>query len=405
MPTNTPTATPDLSTPARRSIKAVVGLLLVGALSACAAQQPVGVPTVSAPVTREGAPPSVDLSRPVPVTMLLPLSGGDSAAQAIARDMEDAARMAMDEVGGGLDLRIVDSGTSAATASAAAGASGAPIILGPTFAEEARAVGEATRASGVPVLAFSSLADAADPPLYILGLHPADEVTRILSYAASQGLTRLGVVLPQNAWGRVVGAAVDENATRLGLTVVSRISYPYNAEGSRQAITEGAPAMAAAMPDAVLVPEDNGQVLTWILSFLALGDVRSGEQQFLGLSAWETGGGIRAPELVGGWYAAPDEAAIDAFNARFEARYGRAPSRPAAVAYDGVAATATLVARARAGGGAPFSPAALTSQAGFNGATGGFRLGPDGVIRRDLAIMEVGPNGPALRAPAAAAGS
>jgi ABC-type branched-subunit amino acid transport system substrate-binding protein len=342
--------------------------------------------------------------------LLLPLSGGDSAAQAIARDMQDAARMAVDETAGlgAIDLRIRDSGTSAATASAAASAAkaeGVPIVVGPAFAEEAQAVAGVAQTSGIPVLALSSFASYADPPLYILGLHPEDEVNRILGYAASQGLTRIGVVLPQNLYGEVVGGAVDRAANRFGLSIVHRLTYPYSAQGSQQAITDGAPALAAAAPDAVLVPEDNGQVLTWILSFLALGDVRAGQQQFLGLSGWETGGGLRAPELVGGWYAAPDGAALADFNARFAARFGRQPSRPAAVAYDAISAVSQMIAGARRSGQSAFSPAALTAQAGFQGATGRFRLRPDGVVARDLVIMEVGPNGAIPRAGASPAGS
>jgi ABC-type branched-subunit amino acid transport system substrate-binding protein len=76
------------------------------------------------------------------------------------------------------------------------------------------------------------------------------------------------------------------------------------------------------------------------------------------------------------------------------------------VAYDAVRAVAELLAQARrTGSSVPFSREALTAPAGFEGATGRFRLRPDGRVTRDMAIMEVGPAGPILRAPAAPAGS
>jgi ABC-type branched-subunit amino acid transport system substrate-binding protein len=386
--------------------------IMVALLAACASQPPSQNATVVQPsAPSAGAARPVDVSRAVPVALLLPTSSADSEVQAIARDMEDAARLAAEQSAdlARIDLQLRDSGSTAATAEAAArqaAAAGVPVILGPAFAEQVRAVTPVARETGVPALGFSNFAGAASPPTYILGLAPEDEIERILSYAAGQGIRRIGLVHPEIIYGEVARDAVFDLAPRYGLDVVYTLSYPYSSQASQEAITAEAPQMAAAAPDGVLIVENNGQVLTWILSFLALNDVRSGAQQFLGVTGWETGGGLRAPELVGGWYPALDAEAMAAFESRFQERYGRTPRLQAAVAYDSVRAVAELLAQARrSGASAPFTQQALTSEAGFTGATGRFQLRPDGRITRAMPIMEVGPAGPIMRAPAAPAGS
>jgi ABC-type branched-subunit amino acid transport system substrate-binding protein len=405
------TPLPALKRPSWQAGRRLVLASLALLLAACATQpQTRTVVRPSTPAT-SGAARTVDATQAVPVALLLPGGSADSAVQAIARDMEDAARLAVDEAAGlaRIDLQVRDSGSTAATAEAAAreaAAAGAPVILGPVFAEQARAVAPVTRETGVPALSFSNFAEAASPPTYILGLAPEDEIERILAYAAGQGIRRIGLVHPEIVYGEVARDAVFDLAPRYGLDVVYTLSYPYSSQASQDAISDEAPRMAAANPDGVLIVENNGQVLTWILSFLALNDVRSGQQQFLGVTGWETGGGLRAPELVGGWYPALDAEAMERFRARFESRYGRTPRQQAAVAYDGVRLVAELLAQARrTGAAAPFAPEALTAQGGFEGATGRFRLRPDGRITRAMPIMEVGPAGPIMRAPAAPAGS
>jgi ABC-type branched-subunit amino acid transport system substrate-binding protein len=194
-------------------------------------------------------------------------------------------------------------------------------------------------------------------------------------------------------------------AARNGQQIVSVTSYPYSFRGVQESVGGAAPQIAALSPDAVLVTDER-EPLVAVLSFLALGDVRSDTTQLLGLKRWEEGNALRSPELRGGWFPAVDPSSIADFEARFQARYGRTPLRDAITAYDAVAAIAQLVgAAARAGDATPFTAAALTAASGFEGGSGRFRLNADGTITRALAIMEVGAGGPVLRAPAEAPGS
>jgi branched-chain amino acid transport system substrate-binding protein len=75
-----------------------------------------------------------------------------------------------------------------------------------------------------------------------------------------------------------------------------------------------------------------------------------------------------------------------AFDARFEAIYGRTPHQLAALAYD---ATALAVIAARDMGDPAFQSTTLTNSQGFAGATGLFRLRGDGLAEHGLAILQV----------------
>jgi ABC-type branched-subunit amino acid transport system substrate-binding protein len=92
----------------------------------------------------------------------------------------------------------------------------------------------------------------------------------------------------------------------------------------------------------------------------------------------------REPALVGAWYAAPDEARREAFEARFREAYGTVPPIVAGVAFD-----AAAIAAALAGSGEVPSDLTLTQPEGFVGALGIIRLMPDGTNQRGLSLIEV----------------
>ena len=104
------------------------------------------------------------------------------------------------------------------------------------------------------------------------------------------------------------------------------------------------------------------------------------------------------PSLDGGWYAAPPPGARADFEQRFRASSTGIRRRAwRRSAYDATALAAVL---ARGANGADFSAGALTNPSGFAGVDGIFRLRPDGLIQRGLAVLEVHRNGNTVVSPA-----
>jgi branched-chain amino acid transport system substrate-binding protein len=134
--------------------------------------------------------------------LILPLSGSGNAAVA-AQSMRDAAEMALAEFNNpDLQLLVKDDGGSAPGAQQAAQQAldeGAEIILGPLFALTVGPVGRVARGRGVPVIAFSTDANAAARGVYLLSFLPESDVDRIISYAASQGRRSFAALVPDNA--------------------------------------------------------------------------------------------------------------------------------------------------------------------------------------------------------------
>lgn len=392
------------------ALRAVAAALCLSLVAGCAAPPGAGQSAAGAPAAPTGAAPDlargprVDPSRPAVVALLAPLSSPEPRAQAQARDLEAAARLAAAELGNLVELRIFDDGADPAKAQQAARAAvegGASIIIGPLFSAQAAAVRPVAEETATPVLSFSSDSAAGRPPVWVMGDLPENEVERMLAFAASNGMRSVAVVRPQNDYGALVERAANARAPRHNVAVLGSLTYPRSAEGVQDVVGQGAAAVRQAAPRAALIA-DGGPALRLVASYLAYGDVVQPQTQYLGLGLWDDDPEIaRESALQGGWFAAADPAAAQGFASRFQAAAGRAPGPVAGFAYDAVTAIGALLRDARAVGVEhPFSTEAITRPQGFPGSRGAFRFRADGGNERALAVFEVQPAGFLVRDPA-----
>lgn len=368
-----------------------------------------------APVAVETAPPAE-----VRVGLLLPLSGDNAPlGQALLR----AAQMALFEAApDDFALIVRDTGGSDEVAERAARdaiAAGAQLLLGPVFAGSVRAVTPAARAAGINVIAFSTDRKVAGDGVFVMGLLPSVQVERIVGYAYAQGLRRFAALAPDTPYGRTVVEALQGAASRAGGAVVAVEYYDpaaadvapavrrlarYEArsatltaqrealaggqdQASQEALTRlGQYAAVGELGfDAVLLAE-GGDRLRAVAPLLPYYDIDPAAVRFLGTALFAEPGLGTEPALVGAWFAAPAQAAWDAFAARYRAAYGAAPPRLAGLAYDATALAAALASRF---GGADFGVDALIRPSGFAGVDGIFRFRPDGTVERGLAVFEL----------------
>ncbi len=356
------------------------------------------------------------------IALLLPLSGPDAA---VGQDLLDGAQLALFETRSDrIALLPFDTlGTSAGAELAAERAieAGVQLIIGPLRASSVEKVAPVARNAGISVLAFSNQVAVAGRGVFILGHVPDGQVDEIVGYALGQGLIRYAVVAPRGAYGEAVVAALRASANRRGLAV-TRVAYYdpsatdfseqikilTNYESRRAALAsrrsaleaigdepsmralkqlEGRDTLGDVPFDAILIPAVSEKNLRTIASLLAYYDVDQPVVRYLGLQIWDEFDALkREPALVGAWYVAPPDSGRDAFQARFQQIYDRRPQRLASLAYDATAMAALLAAQE---GGADYSPAGLSTAQGFYGVEGLFRLSPEGVSERGLAIHEI----------------
>lgn len=354
------------------------------------------------------------------VALLLPLTGqytqlGTAMRQAAEMALFDAA--AEQFVLTPIDTQGTPQGARQALSRARSG--DAVLILGPLFSGSTAAIKpEATRA-GLPVLSFSNDTSVAGDGVYILGFLPQQQVDRVVSYAAGQGVTTFAALAPDTPFGRTIVSTVQASAAKAGASVARTAFYPpdesdvsetvkvfadYDArqaalqaeirqlQGSsdpnakaRLARLEKLDTLGDVPYDAVLLPE-GGTKLQIVASLLAYYDVDPDEVHFLGTGQWDDPVVPREPTLHGGWFAAPPAEMRAQFEERYAEAYGSRPPRLATLAYDAVAMVATLAKQSPNG---LVTHEMITQPEGFFGMDGLFRLRSDGLNERGLAVLEV----------------
>lgn len=365
---------------ARKSLGRVAIAAAALALAAC---QPAAGPGASGP--------AIDSSAPVVVALLVPSGSGQASDELLARSLQNAARLAVSDLGTNrIDLRVYNTSGQPATAQAMttqAIADGAKIILGPVFAQEANAAGAAARAQGVNVLAFSNNPDIAGGNVFILGPTFGNTAARLATYAVRNGKRRIMVVHDQNTAGQLGRAAIEQGVARAGGTVVGVDSYEFSQNG----VVSAAPRIAATArdtsADAVFLTADTAGALPLISQLLADNGMGPAATQFIGLTRWDIPQATLAlPGVQGGWFALPDPALYQQYQSRYQAAFGEAPHPISGLAYDGIAAIGALLKQGRA---TALTGQALTQSAGFVGVNGIFRLRSDGQNERGLAVAEI----------------
>ncbi len=351
--------------------------------------------------------------------LLLPFSSDNEGARSEALRLLNAAQLALFQ--GGDDTIVLipkDTGgteSGARSAARAAITDGADIILGPLFGTAAVAAGEVAREYNIPVIAFSTDAEAAGNGVYLLSFPPDIEVARLVEYVSRQGASRFAYLGPSGRYGEAVSTALRDAARLNGADVVGEEHYSGGVEAmtsaagrlarmgrtnlgameayQRQARGGWTPSANAPF-QAVILPE-GGIRLRTLAPLLPYHDVDPLVVKFLGTGLWNDPETVREPALRGGWFAGPDPEARARFNSAYADAWGDQPSRIASHAYDAVLLTLFL---ARDPDG--ITRENIENPDGFYGADGLFRFNASGNVERGLAIFEVQPSGIATIDPA-----
>jgi len=322
------------------------------------------------------------------LALLVPGGTGNPAFDAMAASLENAARMGVTDLNGArIDLRIYNTArdpAQAAQVAAAAVADGAKIILGPLDAESANAVGLAVSPANVNVMSYSNNPAVAGGNVFVLGKTFSNISDRLVGYGTSQGINQYMIVHQNDLAGTVGRDAIATSIREGGGTVTGIETYTF----SQQGIFSRAPAIAAAAnsngTQAVFVTDTLQGGLSILATSLDDQGLTPANTPLVGLARWDTNPQAAAlPGLQNGIFAVGDAGREAAFSQRYEATYGQPPHPLASIAYDGIAAIGALAAT---GDRDALTTASLTRSSGFAGATGIFRLRPNGTNQRALAV-------------------
>ena len=364
----------------RLTLKRITLAAAAAVLAAC---------TLETPSTTLTQAPQLDLNKPVPVALLVPKSS--NGAGTVAANLENAAKMAVADLGAvKIDLRVYDTAGSADVAAQQAQSAvdeGSKIILGPLFAEAANAAAVAVGDEGVNVMSFSNNPSIAGGNVFILGKTFDNTASRLLSYAKAQGKSRAVIVHPENVEGEFGRVALQRAANEVGIEVVSVQSFTFTPQGVIDAVNPIKNATLSGNADLLLLTSTSAGALPLLAQMLPEAGINPATIQYAGLSRWDIPPQTLAlAGLQNGWFAMPDVTRTQNFSTRYQAAYGAQPHQLASLAYDGIAAIGALVAAGKANA---LTADALTQSSGFEGVDGIFRLNKNGTNERGLAIAQV----------------
>lgn len=364
---------------ARKALTLFTVLLAALVLAAC---EPVTAPSTGGPDFGIGAP--------VPVALLVPGGSGEAGDEFLARSLQNAARLAISDLGSvKIDLRVYNTAGQPEQAKAMAIKAvdeGAAIILGPVYAQEANAVGLAVAGRGVNVLSFSNNTDIAGGNVFVLGQTFDNTAARLGSYAVRNGITRVMIIHDQTPAGEIGSAAIQRGMGSAGGMVAAVGAYEFSQNGVIQAVSGLVATAKSSGAQAVFLTADSAGALPLVSQLLKENGLNPEVMRFIGLTRWDIPQATLAlPGIQGGWFALPDPGLFQQYLDRYQAAYGEAPHPNASLAYDGIAAIGALAKQGTDG----FSASALTQPNGFAGVNGVFRLRADGTNERGLAVAQV----------------
>ncbi|MDQ7071362.1 MAG: penicillin-binding protein activator [Rhodobacterales bacterium] len=338
-----------------------------------------------------GGGPSINTGAPVPVALLLPRGSGNANDDALAKSLENAARLAIADLEGvNIDLRVYGTAGNAAqaqTSALQAVSDGAKIILGPVYADNANAVGLALASKGINVLSFSNNTAIAGGNVFVLGPTFQNTADRLVSYAAKNGKKRILVVHSQNVAGQAGAQAIQTAIAKNNVANAGVVNYEFSQNGVFSAVSKITSAARSGNADTVFLTSNTAGALPLFSQLLPESGLNPATTQYIGLTRWDIPAQtLDLPGVQGGWFAMPDPTKTAQFRARYQAAYGDVPHPIGGLAYDGIAAIGALV---KAGKSDALTTAALTQSAGFQGVGGIFRLRKDGTNERGLAVVSV----------------
>lgn len=310
--------------------------------------------------------------------LLLPLTGTRAV---LGQALREAATLGGVGVGTTAEVEILDAGEtpeSAVRAALAARDAGAQMLIGPIFADQARAVATAL-SRRLPIVSLSNDESLAEAGLFVYGVTPRHSAGAVLSYAATQGLSDVAIAVPPGAFGdrAVEGARVTAAGLALDLRAPLRVS-------TAAALRTG---LGQTTPAAVYLPSAGPE-----LPELAAA-ARNARVQVLGSAQWSALNFAGQQALDGAWYAAPDPLRFEVFARTLQER-GATAGIVAGLVFDAVE-MARLLGRL-----GQQTRRGLLRDKGFRGVLGPYRFDPSGRVDRDLAVLGIdGGTVSVLRAP------
>lgn len=332
---------------------------------------------------------------PLTVGVLLPLSGPLApVGQEVLRGLQLALTTGTVWRRAEVELVIADTATGAVAAFDDVAQRGAKMVLGPLLGRNVTELAGRAQAVGVPMLAFSSDADVAGKGVHLLPPLPTAQAQQVARWAAAQGFTRVGALVPSTPYGNdVLEAFQAALAAKGGRIERTAFFNPQSADlgAPVKQLAGGGDSVSGTAPFQALFAPVPAATVPLVTSQLAFYDFDTLGIKLLGTGLWQDEA-LLAPSnkaARGGVFAAPARPA--GFIDQFRQEFGVAPQGMAIHGYDAGRLVMQLAAE-KVWSGRDVA-LLLNRPEGFYGAGGFVRFRADGKTERGMALTEIGVEG------------
>ena len=276
------------------------------------------------------------------------------------------------------------------------------VVIGPVFADVVEKVyAKLERGSKLPILSLSNdIKLAGKKNLFVLGFIVTQQVGRIANYAAEHGYNEMYAVLPRNRYGSVIQNIFTRNAGVAGYKIRGIEHYASISSNVVREMNQAALNIRQDIENsqilsfgrnhekkkyAILIAE-TGKKLNSIVKHLELLRTDDVEYKYIGIGRWDTDAVYSNAEMNGSWFTNLSMSDFNDFEEKFRRSYRYRPIKIASIAYDATSLVSALVEKG-------ISPddfrEVLTNSLGFRGSTGLFRILPNGLNERAIAVYQI----------------
>jgi branched-chain amino acid transport system substrate-binding protein len=357
------------------------------------------------------------LQKKVQVALFLPFSGKNKE---LGWNLLNAASMSIfdNDLTHNIELVLIDSKDSEEEARKAflkIVESNIKIVIGPIFSQTVESIDDLAKKHGITVISFSNNRELMDKTnseggVFLAGIAPETQVDRIVGYALSQGKSSFSIIAPKNQYGTAITALFKRMVKgRDGVFVTSEfydqggkdldriVNHAINAfvisPNSKKTKKDVIAESDRTYSQILMIPE-SGKILSKIVAEIKAQNTDERNFQIVGTNQWDDTSTFSDYNLIGGWFAAPENEKFRDFEKAYYQNYSKFPPRIASISYDMVAAVSKLIdlKKGQTPSIADFTSSIPSSNNGFSGIDGMFRFIPNGLVQRNLAVLRIGNN-------------
>jgi branched-chain amino acid transport system substrate-binding protein len=351
------------------------------------------------------------------IALFLPFSGKNKD---LGWSLYNAATLSLfdNDLGRNIELVLIDSKDTPEDAKKAFGDivnRKIKVVIGPIFSNVIEAIEKDAKKNNITVISLSNNQDLlgktnSDGGVFLAGMLPEPQIDKIVGYALEHGKYSFATIAPNNQYGKTITDLMkkitrnrdgnfitaefyssDKDIDRAVENVMNSFSLSARLNEGKKVKKDTVITEADKIyPQVIMIPE-GGKSLFKIVSAMQRLNKDERAFQLIGTNQWDDIATINDFHMMGAWFVAPENDKFRDFERSYYRSFNKFPPRIASIVYDLTAASAQIAALK---GNKEITISDFTNfenppKNGFEGIDGLFRFLPNGIVQRNLAVLQV----------------